>query len=93
MDDPRPSQPPRRRFRRGCRPCGHHAGLRLGRPHGRFDHRHAAGFVCLWAVVWLKAKLGYDDALDVFGVHGIGGILGALLTGYLRQPGDLAASA
>jgi ammonium transporter, Amt family len=40
-----------------------------------------AGFICLGAVVWLKAKLGYDDALDVFGVHGVGGILGALLTG------------
>jgi Amt family ammonium transporter len=35
-----------------------------------------AGIICLWAVVWLKAKLGYDDALDVFGVHGVGGILG-----------------
>ncbi|NJM31478.1 MAG: ammonium transporter [Rhizobiales bacterium] len=46
----------------------------------------AAGLVCLWAVVWLKAKLGYDDALDVFGVHGIGGILGALLTGYFVNP-------
>jgi ammonium transporter, Amt family len=41
----------------------------------------AAGIICLLAVIWLKAKLGYDDALDVFGVHGIGGILGALLTG------------
>jgi ammonium transporter, Amt family len=46
-----------------------------------------AGIVCLWAVVWLKAKLGYDDALDVFGVHGVGGILGALLTGYFVNPG------
>ena len=46
-----------------------------------------AGIICLWAVVWLKAKLGYDDALDVFGVHGIGGILGALLTGYFVNPG------
>jgi Amt family ammonium transporter len=46
----------------------------------------AAGAVCLWAVVWLKAKLGYDDALDVFGVHGIGGILGALLTGIFVNP-------
>ena len=45
-----------------------------------------AGVVCLWAVVWLKAKLGYDDALDVFGVHGVGGILGALLTGYFVDP-------
>jgi Amt family ammonium transporter len=46
----------------------------------------AAGFVCLWAVVWLKARFGYDDALDVFGVHGIGGILGALLTGVFVNP-------
>ena len=46
----------------------------------------AAGFVCLWAVVWLKAKLGYDDALDVFGVHGVGGIVGALLTGIFVNP-------
>ncbi|RQS66250.1 ammonium transporter, partial [Burkholderia sp. Bp8963] len=30
---------------------------------------------------WLKSKLGYDDSLDAFGVHGVGGILGALLTG------------
>ncbi len=45
-----------------------------------------AGIICLWAVVWLKAKLGYDDALDVFGVHGVGGILGALLTGIFVNP-------
>jgi ammonium transporter, Amt family len=45
-----------------------------------------AGFVCLWSVVWLKSKLGYDDSLDVFGVHGTGGILGALLTGYFVNP-------
>ena len=45
-----------------------------------------AGFVCLWSVVWLKAKGGYDDALDVFGVHGVGGILGALLTGIFVNP-------
>jgi Amt family ammonium transporter len=45
-----------------------------------------AGIICLWAVVWLKAKLGYDDALDVFGVHGVGGILGALLTGVFVNP-------
>ena len=47
----------------------------------------AAGVICLWAVVWLKAKLGYDDALDVFGVHGIGGMLGALLTGVFVNVG------
>ena len=46
----------------------------------------AAGFLCLWAVIVLKNRLGYDDALDVFGVHGIGGILGALLTGIFVNP-------
>jgi Amt family ammonium transporter len=40
-----------------------------------------AGVACLWGVTGLKKLLGADDALDVFGVHGIGGILGALLTG------------
>ena len=40
-----------------------------------------AGLGCFFAVMWLKRKLGYDDALDVFGVHGIGGIIGAVLTG------------
>ena len=45
-----------------------------------------AGIVCLWAVVWLKAKIGYDDSLDVFGVHCVGGILGALLTGVFASP-------
>ncbi|MDE1926775.1 MAG: ammonium transporter [Burkholderiales bacterium] len=41
----------------------------------------AAGFVCLWGVTGLKKLIGADDTLDVFGVHGIGGITGALLTG------------
>ena len=40
-----------------------------------------AGAVCFWACTSLKSKLGYDDSLDVFGVHGIGGTTGALLTG------------
>jgi Amt family ammonium transporter len=40
-----------------------------------------AGMGCFFAVMWLKRKLGYDDALDVFGVHGVGGIIGAVLTG------------
>jgi len=40
-----------------------------------------AGIVCFWAATWLKRVLGYDDSLDVFAVHGIGGIVGALLTG------------
>jgi ammonium transporter, Amt family len=46
----------------------------------------AAGFICLFAVVKLKPLFGYDDALDVFGVHGVGGILGALLTGIFVNP-------
>jgi Amt family ammonium transporter len=41
----------------------------------------AAGFACLWGVSGLKKLLGADDSLDVFGVHGVGGIVGALLTG------------
>ncbi len=41
----------------------------------------AAGLVCYFACSWLKHKLNYDDALDAFGVHGIGGALGAILTG------------
>jgi Amt family ammonium transporter len=40
-----------------------------------------AGFACLWGVTALKKMLGVDDSLDVFGVHGVGGIVGALLTG------------
>jgi len=41
----------------------------------------AAGVVCYWASTSLKNALGYDDSFDVFGVHGVGGIVGALLTG------------
>jgi Amt family ammonium transporter len=40
-----------------------------------------AGVGCFWAATGLKHLLGYDDSLDAFGVHGIGGIIGALLTG------------
>ncbi|WP_082151350.1 ammonium transporter [Caenimonas sp. SL110] len=45
-----------------------------------------AGLVCLWGVNGLKRMLGADDSLDVFGVHGVGGILGALLTGVFAAP-------
>jgi Amt family ammonium transporter len=44
-----------------------------------------AGVVCLWGVNGLKKLLGADDALDVFGIHGVGGILGALLTGVFNS--------
>jgi Amt family ammonium transporter len=45
-----------------------------------------AGFACLWGVNGLKKLLGADDSLDVFGVHGVGGIVGALLTGVFNSP-------
>src|SRR5499427_2088261 len=40
-----------------------------------------AGAFCFWACTWLKLKIGYDDSLDVFGVHGVGGFTGTLLAG------------
>ena len=51
----------------------------------------AAGVICFWAATGLKHMLGYDDSLDAFGVHGIGGIVGALLTGVLSY-GPLSAT-
>jgi ammonium transporter, Amt family len=50
-----------------------------------------AGAVCFWACTWLKLRLGYDDSLDVFGVHGVGGATGTLLTGVFAV-GVLSAS-
>ena len=44
------------------------------------------GFACLWGVSGLKRLLGADDSLDVFGVHGVGGIVGAILTGVFASP-------
>lgn len=51
----------------------------------------AAGVLCYWSCTALKAKLKYDDSLDVFGIHGIGGIVGALLTGVFASPDINAA--
>ena len=50
-------------------------------PFGALIIGLAAGLVCYWGAVLLKPKMGYDDTLDVFAVHGLGGITGALLTG------------
>ena len=50
-------------------------------PGGALVIGFAAGVVCYWGAVVLKPKFGYDDSLDVFAVHGLGGITGALLTG------------
>lgn len=55
-------------------------------PMGSIALGIVAGLVCLWAVTWLKHALGYDDSLDVFGVHCVGGILGAILTGVFASP-------
>ena len=52
----------------------------------------AAGVVCFWTASYMKNMIGYDDSLDCFGVHGIGGIIGALLTGVFAY-GPLSATA
>jgi Amt family ammonium transporter len=53
---------------------------------GAFVIGIASGLVCLWGVNGLKRMIGVDDTLDVFGVHAVGGILGALLTGIFNSP-------
>ncbi len=50
-------------------------------PMGALVIGFVSGIVCFWGATSLKRQLGYDDSLDAFGVHGIGGIVGALLTG------------
>jgi Amt family ammonium transporter len=56
-------------------------------PVGAFIIGIAAGVICVWGVNGLKRALRADDALDVFGVHGVGGIVGALLTGVFSAKG------
>lgn len=55
-------------------------------PFGAIAIGIAASVICVWGVTGLKKILGVDDSLDVFGVHGIGGIVGALLTGVFHAP-------
>ena len=50
-------------------------------PMGALIIGFAAGVVCYFSAVWMKRLFGYDDALDAWGVHGVGGALGAILTG------------
>ena len=45
-----------------------------------------AGLVCMWFVISVKPRMGVDDSLDVFGIHGVGGIVGAILTGVFAAP-------
>jgi Amt family ammonium transporter len=60
-------------------------------PMGAFAMGIAAGIVCYWGCTGLKHMFGYDDALDCFGVHCVGGIVGALLTGVFAY-GPLSAT-
>ena len=55
-------------------------------PMGAIVLGAVAGMVCLWAVTGLKKAIGYDDSLDVFGVHAVGGIIGAIGTGIVAAP-------
>ena len=59
---------------------------RQRRHSGAFVIGLAAGVVCLWGVTGLKKLIKTDDSLDVFGVHAVGGTLGALLTGIFNAP-------
>ena len=56
-------------------------------PSGALIIGLVAGIMCYWGATWLKHAGGYDDSLDAFGVHGIGGIVGALLTGVFALKG------
>ena len=62
-------------------------------PMGAFWIGIAAGIVCYWGCTGLKHMFGYDDALDAFGVHGIGGAAGAILTGVFAVNGTAAPPA
>lgn len=56
-------------------------------PRGALIIGIVAGLACYWGATGLKRRIGYDDSLDVFGIHGVGGIVGALLTGVLVDKG------
>jgi len=55
-------------------------------PIGALAIGATSGLVCWWASTVLKKKLGYDDSLDVFGVHGVGGFLGTVMLGVFMAP-------
>ena len=55
-------------------------------PMGALGLGAISGLVCFFSATWLKQRLGYDDSLDVFGVHAVSGIVGALLTGVVAAP-------
>ncbi len=61
-------------------------------PGGALVIGFAAGAVCFWSATSLKHMMGYDDSLDAFGVHAVGGILGAILTGVFARASVIAGS-
>ena len=63
-------------------PASGHVG-----PMGAIAIGLASGIVCFWGATSLKQSLGYDDSLDAFGVHGVGGIVGCVLTGVFAAKG------
>ena len=76
------AQRARHHLRRGRRPGRHHPGLRLRRSDAaRWSSASSPASSASGAPPALKHMLGYDDSLDAFGVHGVGGIVGAILTG------------
>ena len=74
-----------RLHRRDRRPGRREPGGRLRRAAGRVRHRLHGGAALLFRDL-LKGKLGYDDSLDVFGVHGVGGLAGVLMLGFVAAP-------
>jgi Amt family ammonium transporter len=73
-------------LRRGGRPGRHHPGAGFVSPTGAVIIGVLAGVVPFLACTKLKSIFKYDDALDTFGVHGVGGTMGALLTGFFATP-------
>ena len=72
-------------FRRGGGTGGHHPGLRICHANGRGDYRRCRRLDSLVLLLQGQSWFGYDDALDTFGVHAIGGTIGAFLTGLLAR--------
>ena len=82
MDHARQAERAGRRSGAGGRAGLHHAGLGLrAADAGHWRWAWPPGIVCFLACTKLKSTFGYDDSLDAFGVHGVGGTLGAILTG------------
>nr|AAC46398.1 methylammonium transport protein [Azotobacter vinelandii] len=76
---------PGHRLRRG-RAWWHHPGRGTVGPMGALVIGLASGSICFYCATAVKRRFGYDDSLDAFGVHGVGGIVGAVLTGLFAAP-------